>query len=188
MAVMTTIDGTKVELCNHCLKPKAEGFATICRCGRPTVMTDEVIAALCEAWRTGSSDEDAAAYAGIGTNTLNVYLKKNPEFAARREQLKREPIIAAKRSVVAGIMKDPDLALKYLERREPSEYSPTMKVKGTMAIGLVEIHRQVMGRSKSVVDERLEAGSPAEFVPEVEQAILEAAEIAAITPAEGGSP
>lgn len=90
---------------------------------RPTVMTPEVIAKLEEAFAWGCSDVEACLWADIAPKTLYVYQEKNPEFVQRKADLKETPILLARKSVVSGLAKDKDLALKFLERKNKKEFS-----------------------------------------------------------------
>lgn len=90
---------------------------------RPTVMTEDVIAKLEEAFAWGCSDVEACLWADIAEKTLYLYQEKNPEFIQRKQALKETPILLARKSVANGIKKNPDLALKLLERKKKDEYS-----------------------------------------------------------------
>jgi len=90
---------------------------------RPTVMTPEVIQKLEEAFAWGCSDREACLWADIAEKTLYLYQEKNPEFIHRKEALKETPILLARKSVANGIKRNPDLALKLLERKKKDEYS-----------------------------------------------------------------
>ena len=97
---------------------------------RPTVMTPEVIAKLEEAFKYGATDIEACGYADIAIDTLYLYQRKNPQFINRKETLKNSPIFTAKKSVVDRLPRDPDLALKYLERRAKAEFSLRSEITG----------------------------------------------------------
>lgn len=86
-------------------------------------MTLDVIAKLEEVFALGGSDLEACFYAGISKDSLYRYQNDNPEFSERKEALKEQPILKARRSVLYGIEADPELALKFLERRKKSEFS-----------------------------------------------------------------
>lgn len=86
-------------------------------------MTYEVLEKLEEAFKYGSTDEEACAYADIAESTLYKYQEKNPEFTERKAQLKELPIFTARKSVVDRLSKNPELALKYLERKKKDEFS-----------------------------------------------------------------
>ncbi len=90
---------------------------------RPTKMTNEVIAKLEEAFSLGCTDLEATLYANIAPATLYKYQDKNPGFLERKIQLKEMPIFKARASVINAFEKNPDLALKYLERKKKDEFS-----------------------------------------------------------------
>lgn len=91
--------------------------------GRPTVMTQEVVNKLEYAFSIGCSDLEACFYADISKQTLYNYQAKNPEFIDRKERLKENPTFLARATLVNGVKSDPDLALKYLERKKKDEFS-----------------------------------------------------------------
>jgi hypothetical protein len=90
---------------------------------RPTVMTEEVIAKLEEAFAWGCTDIEACLWADIAPATLYQYQEKNPEFTERKAALKETPILLARSTVVKGLKNDTDLALKYLDRKKKDEFS-----------------------------------------------------------------
>lgn len=91
--------------------------------GRPTVMTTETINKLETAFALGCSDIEACFYADISRTALTDYQRGHPDFTDRKELLKSKPIMAARQSVVKGLKDDPDLALKFLERKVKGEFS-----------------------------------------------------------------
>ena len=96
--------------------------------GRPTVMTPETLAKLEHAFLLGCSDLEACFYADISQDALYDYQRANPEYSKRKEQLKQNPIFLARTTVVDGIKSDADLALKFLERKLKSEFSPSSSI------------------------------------------------------------
>jgi hypothetical protein len=102
--------------------------------GRPTVMTDEILRKLEEVFALGATDQEAIFYAGISKTAFYDYCKEHPEFAERKEDLKEQPILKARRTVVANLDK-PDMALKYLERKKKKEFSPSLEVDATVNLG-----------------------------------------------------
>lgn len=92
--------------------------------GRPVKMTRVVIEKLEEAFSYGCSDREACLLANIGEQTLYDYQRKNPDFKSRKDLLKSNPILKARVSVVNNLEDDPNLALKYLERRCREEFDP----------------------------------------------------------------
>lgn len=90
--------------------------------GRPTVMTDNVLALLRQAFSMDSTIQEACAHAGISRNSYYEYLKKYPEFQDTVEALRQKPMLAARTSIISGLS-NPDFALKYAERKAKSEFS-----------------------------------------------------------------
>lgn len=91
--------------------------------GRPTVMTPESLDKLRQAFLIGASDSEACAYAKIGQSTLYEYQKEHPDFTEQKDQWKQEPILKAKFELVKGLDGNPELSLKYLERKKKDEFS-----------------------------------------------------------------
>lgn len=88
--------------------------------GRPTVMTKPTIRKLEDGFLMGFSDREACLYADIAPSTLYAYCEANPGFSERKELLKEQPKMLAKRNVVVSIREGKDDASKwYLERRDP---------------------------------------------------------------------
>lgn len=90
---------------------------------RPTIMTTEVINKLEQAFALGCTDLEATLYANIAPATLYKYQEKNPAFVERKTQLKETPILMARTTVINSLSSNPDLALKFLERRKKDEFS-----------------------------------------------------------------
>lgn len=97
--------------------------------GRPTVMTEDVLHKLEEAFLLGCTDEEATFYADIGMSTLYKYQNEHPEFVDRKEQLKNNPIFLARKSVIEGFSNH-ELALKFLERKKKDEFSLRQELVG----------------------------------------------------------
>lgn len=92
--------------------------------GRPTVMTEEVVNKLEQAFSMGCSDLEACLFADISKQTLYDYQEKHPEFADRKAMLKQKMIFKA-RSVIAEALnkKDENTAKWLLERKLKDEFS-----------------------------------------------------------------
>lgn len=90
---------------------------------RPTVMTPEVIAKLEEAFAWGCTDREACLWAAISEEALYLYQGKYPEFTKRKEMLKDTPILDSRFTLAKAVKKNPDLALKFLERKKKDEFS-----------------------------------------------------------------
>ena len=87
--------------------------------GRPTVMTPEVIRKLEDAFSWGCTDLEACCNANIGKTSLYEYCDRNPDFAERKEVLKNQPVMKARR-VVQAALDDDDIntAHKVIDRKE----------------------------------------------------------------------
>lgn len=80
-----------------------------------------------EAFAIGCTDKEACLYADISERTLYTYQEKHPEFAQRKELLKEKPVLTARNTVVRSLQTDPDIALKYLERKKSDEFATKSK-------------------------------------------------------------
>jgi hypothetical protein len=89
--------------------------------GRPTKMTSEVVTKLEHAFAIDASVEEACSYAEISRNTFYEYLKRNPSFQDRIDDLRQRPVLKA-RQTIAKSLDDPNHAKWYLERKRRKEY------------------------------------------------------------------
>jgi hypothetical protein len=96
--------------------------------GRPSVITDEVLAKLEHAFLLGCTDLEACFYADISKDALYNYQNRNPEFNDRKEKLKSNPVFIARTTVVKEIAEKGELALKYLERKAKAEFSTSSDI------------------------------------------------------------
>ena len=71
--------------------------------GRPTVVTDDVLLKLEEAFSLGCTDAEACLAAGIWPSVLYRYQESNPEFQERKATLKTNPFLKARRVVLRAI-------------------------------------------------------------------------------------
>src|SRR5437763_224382 len=103
--------------------------------GRPTVMTDEVVRKLEEAFSMDCTVDEAVAYAGIGARTYYDERERNEAFAQKMDRAQQFPFVLAKKTVL-NAMKDDDgaLALKWLKNRQRDRYHEKVEqeVKGTL--------------------------------------------------------
>lgn len=120
--------------------------------GRPTKMTPETIKKLEEAFALGCADREACLFADITPPTLYEYQKSNPDFITRKEILKENPILLARTSVVNGLKGDPDLALKYLERKKSDEFSTKQKQEVNVSLAS-EMYDEIDGSGETLPTE-----------------------------------
>src|SRR3990167_3654505 len=97
--------------------------------GRPTVMTPETIAKLEEAFLMALNDREACLFSNIAPSTLYAYCQENREFSERKELLKEQVKIKAKRNIADAIdAKNVSLSKWYLERKAKDEFSSKQEV------------------------------------------------------------
>lgn len=120
--------------------------------GRPTVVTPEIITKLEHAFALGCSDIEACLYADIAPATLYNYQNANPTFVERKAELKETPILLARTSVIDGMKKNPELALRFLERRKKDEFAPRQETHHSGNIGLREILNEISGNTADLND------------------------------------
>ena len=92
--------------------------------GQPTVMTEETLRLLQEAFEWGCTDIEACLHAKIGKTALYDYQERNPEYAEWKEKWKNSPTLRARRCVVESLDANVDMSMKYLERKKKDEFSP----------------------------------------------------------------
>jgi len=87
--------------------------------GRPTVMTEEAIRLLEEAFKWGCTDLEACCNADISKTSLYEYCILNPEFAERKETLKNSTLLKAKMVISKSLDEDDvNSAHKVVDRKE----------------------------------------------------------------------
>lgn len=90
--------------------------------GRPTVIDEMVILKLEEAFSWGCTDLEACLNAGISKSTLYLYQKDHPEFSVRKEELKENPVLLARGTVVKAMQNDPKLSWDFLQKKKYKEF------------------------------------------------------------------
>lgn len=96
--------------------------------GRPTVMTDDVLNKLRSAFSYGCTDEEACVVAGISHQTLYSFIQNNPDFLEERNNLKLQPIIAARQMIVKNISKDLNHARWYATKKLGKEFGDKLNI------------------------------------------------------------
>ncbi len=98
---------------------------------RPTKLDDITVKKLEEAFSWGCTVKEACCYANISKQTYYNWTGENQGLLDRFDQLQQFPILKARRTLVEGLEGNPNLALKYLERKLPEEFSSKNDLKGT---------------------------------------------------------
>jgi len=91
-------------------------------------VTSEVKNRLLHAFSIGCSDKEAVLYAGIGLTTLYDYQRQNPSFGEQKKNLKQNPVLMARKRVVAEVSTNTSAAQWYLERKARSEFGQQVDV------------------------------------------------------------
>lgn len=92
--------------------------------GRPTVMTEKVIAKIEEELKNGATLKQACFLANIGYRTVYNYFDEFPEFKERCELLQQLPNYLARKNIVTKIT-DGDLnESRYWLDRKDREFKP----------------------------------------------------------------
>ena len=100
----------------------------------PWKMTEETVGKLRQAFAIDATVEEACFYAGINKTTWYEWVKKNPELSNEIEALRHTPVLTARQTVINAIKTDPDMAMKYLERKRKAEFSTKSEVDNTVKV------------------------------------------------------
>lgn len=108
----------------------ADNYAKIVKknkVGRPTVITDEVVAKLEAVLKLGVTDDVACDYAEINPATFYRHLASDENFARKIRQAKNYARIAAGNVVLKAIIEGNDVqtAKWWLEKKYPNEFGGT---------------------------------------------------------------
>lgn len=102
-------------------------------------MTPETVNKLEEAFLLGCTDEEACLFAGICKPTLYKYQSANEEFANRKEVLKQNPFLQARRVQMKDLQENNSaIAQKVLDRKEGSKVALTGANDGPIEIARIE--------------------------------------------------
>ena len=90
--------------------------------GRPTDFTPETINKLEQAFAIDSTVEEACSYAEISRQTFYDWMKKNPQFSDRIEELRQKPLLKARQTVVQKLGESYSNSMDYLKRKRKLEF------------------------------------------------------------------
>jgi len=97
--------------------------------GRPTVMTEETVSKLKQAFLMGCDVTEACAYAEISRESYYSYCEKKPDFLTKVEDWRQNPILKAKATVYKNLDQT-ETAKWYLERKKKSEFAQRSEFTG----------------------------------------------------------
>jgi len=100
-------------------------------------LTPDTVHKLEEAFALDATVGEACFYADISRTTYYEWIKNNPELADKFERLREKPVLLARESVVKALKTDPELSLKYLERKRRSEFATKVENENTGNITVV---------------------------------------------------
>lgn len=98
--------------------------------GTKLKMTPEVMKKLEEAFAMDCSNAEAARYANISHQTLLNWLRSDEEFRERLEELRAEPMLKA-RSTIVRSLSNPEHAKWYVERKNKKEFAQRTELTGS---------------------------------------------------------
>ena len=90
--------------------------------GRPTIMTEAIVAKLEMAFSLGANDSMACRYAGIDRKTLWRYQQKYPGFLEHKMALKDELCLQYLQTIHEAVKGNYKLALRFLKKRLPETF------------------------------------------------------------------
>lgn len=108
---------------------------------RPSEMTEEKINKLEYVFALDWTVKEACFYAGISHETYYNWLEKTPWLVERFEALREKPVLLARESVIKHFTKNPEIALKYLERKKKTEFSTRQEIDQNLS-GWLTISRE----------------------------------------------
>lgn len=91
--------------------------------GRPSKLTPDIVTKLEAAFCNDLNVTEACFMGGISRETYYRHLRAGGDFRDKMERAQRYPILIARRALFTQIKNgDGNLALRFLERREPQRY------------------------------------------------------------------
>ena len=94
------------------------------RAGRPTSLTPDTVAKLCEAMRLGMSIQTACHYAKVNRSTFYRHLETDGDFATKIEAAQDYLVLIASALIHKAIVQDKNVqaAMWWLERAAPEQF------------------------------------------------------------------
>lgn len=96
---------------------------------KPKLDNPETIRKLEEAFLLDCTVWEACFNADISTPCYYELLKYRPELVSRFEACRNNPIFVARQTVIKACKDNPDIAMKYLERKNKNEFSTKQEIK-----------------------------------------------------------
>lgn len=116
--------------------------------GRPTVMTEYVVAKLEQAFSVGANDTEACAHAGISRDSYYLHRKRDQKFSDKIDCLKEKLPLKAKSELAKAINEGDQATVKwYLERKRRAEFGTRQELDITTDGNPLEPTRIIFERS-----------------------------------------
>ena len=104
---------------------------------KPKLDNPETVRKLEEAFALDCSISEACYYADISRQAYYELIEYKPKLVDRFEALRNKPVLMARQEVVKSFKWNPELALKYLERKRKNEFSTKQEVKQDTTIQVI---------------------------------------------------
>jgi hypothetical protein len=90
--------------------------------GKFTKQTPEVVKSIEEAFAMDCSIAEVCLFANITRQTLLNWREKDPEWSERLDELRENPFLLARQTVIKGIKENYSNAMDYLKRKKRKEF------------------------------------------------------------------
>jgi hypothetical protein len=127
------------------IRPVAQVTDKYGKGGRPPLNEDEIVQKLKQAFLFGCDDLEACLYAGCSQRWLYNYQEAHREFVQEKEVWKQTPMLEARLTLLAAVTTDPELALKFMERKKKKEFSTRQEVTGADGEAIQQTIKQLNG-------------------------------------------
>jgi len=122
-------------------------------CGRHRAVDAGKLILLIDAYSHGCTDVEARLKAMISRTAYENFCALNKDFKTDMRELRENPTLVARYSVYAGMKKSGELALKYLERKLPEEFSLKAVVQHNLEFTGITLDKPKLIEQKSGEDE-----------------------------------
>lgn len=103
-------------------RPLGSSIIRYTKSGQKGKLTPDMWQKIQDAASNDFSVSEIINYIGVARETFYRWLRDNPEMQDRIEILRYGPRMTAKVSLAKGLKDNPELSLRYLEKRDPAEF------------------------------------------------------------------
>jgi len=94
--------------------------------GKYTKKTEEVVKSIEEAYAMDCSVVEVLIHANISKQTLYNWRDDDKEWAERLDELKENPFLKARKTIIKGIGENYNNAMDYMKRKKKKEFGDNM--------------------------------------------------------------